>query len=80
MSHIQTLPDQPPTAMVRPNTAEQLGRYSGGIHIRFSELYVIQSPCELKPIPSYRGVWRRILSLDTGTVDGVSMAKEPIFV
>ena len=49
--HIHTFPVPTPTPIVFPDTAEHDGLYSEGIHIQFSELYVIHSPSELKAQP-----------------------------
>jgi len=54
--HIHTVPLLLPTPIVVPDTAEYQGRYSEGIHTRFSELYVIHSPSELNAQPWYRGL------------------------
>ena len=50
-----TFPDPTPIPIVFPDTAEHDGRYSGGSHTKFSELYVIHALSELKPPPWYRG-------------------------
>jgi hypothetical protein len=50
-----TMLDITPMLIVVPNTAEQDGRYSKGSHTKFSELYIIHAPSELKATPLYRG-------------------------
>jgi hypothetical protein len=50
-----TSPDPTPMPIIPPDTAERDGRYSGGSHRRFFELYVIHSPLELKATSPDRG-------------------------
>jgi len=63
--------------MVLPDTAEHPGRYSDGSHIRFSELYVIQSLFRLKSMPGYCGFWGLMLFAGLFEVDIVSSATKP---
>jgi hypothetical protein len=54
MLYIHAFPDPVPMPIVFPDTAEHDGRYSEGSRTKFSELYVVHAPSELKANPRYR--------------------------
>ena len=60
--------------IVFPDTAEHNGWYSEGSHTRFSELYVIRAPSEIKAPPWYWGVWGPITLGVIFEVDGAIYA------
>jgi hypothetical protein len=49
--NIKTRPEEQPITTVVPDTARDVGLYSGGSHKRLCSLYTIQVPLPFKPYP-----------------------------